>query len=250
MIKIRKEKEIKLLREAGKILAEVKKVVFDSIVEGITTLELDEIAYKEIIKRNAKPAFKGYGGFPGSACISINDEMIHGIPSKDKVIKNGDLVKVDLGVIWKGYYSDSAFTKPIGDVKKEDIKVIEVAKGAFWAGVSAIKPGARLGDIESAIGDFVYKNKMFVPLEFSGHGIGTSLHEEPYVHNQGTAGTGPLLKNGMVIAIEPMILQKSEKVRVLSDKWTVVSQDGLNTAHYEHTIAIWNDKVEILTEGI
>lgn len=249
MINIRSEKEIELLRKSGKILAEVKQIVFDAIKPGISTLELDEMAFREITSRGATPAFKGYGGFPGTACISINDEMIHGIPGS-RIIKEGDVVKVDMGAIWKGYYSDSAFTKGVGKISDSDKKIIEVAKGAFYAGIDAIKPGARLGDVEAAIGAYVSKNKMFVPINFSGHGIGTSLHEEPYVHNRGVAGTGPLLKNGMVLAIEPMILQKSEKVKVLSDKWTVVSKDGTNTAHYEHTIAIWNDKVEILTEGI
>lgn len=249
MINIRTKEELALLRESGRLLAEVKQIIWDAIKPGISTKELDDIAYNEIIARNSKPAFKGYGGFPGSACISVNDEMIHGIPGK-RIIKEGDLVKVDLGLIWKGYYSDSAFTKGVGQITPEDQKLIDVAKGAFYAGVDAIKPGVRLGDVEFAIGQFVHKHKMHVPVQYSGHGVGTALHEEPFVHNQGTPGTGPLLKDGMVLAIEPMILQTSEKVKVLSDKWTVVSKDGKNTAHYEHTIAIIDGRVEILTEGI
>ena len=247
MIHIKTKEQIELMRKSGEILAEVKQIVWDAIKPGISTKELDDIAYKAITKRGAKPAFKGYGGFPGTACISVNAEMIHGIPSETTIIKNGDVVKVDMGAIWKGWYSDSAFTKPVGEVTKKDKQLIQVARDAFWIGFDAIKPGARVGDVSHAIGKFVKSKGFYVPEEFTGHGIGKNLHEDPYVPNDGPAGKGPLLKDGMVICIEPMILQTSSKVKVLDDRWTVVSIDGKNTSHYEHTILIKDGRGEILT---
>lgn len=250
MIFYKTKEEIQLMREAGILLAEVKQVVYDAIKPGISTLELDEIAYNEIIKRGAIPSFKGYHGFPGSLCISVNEELIHGIPSKDKILKEGDIVKVDSGLIWKGFHSDSAFTKGVGNITNEDKKLIQVAKDAFYIGVEQIKPGATIGDIEHAIGNYVKKQGYYVPDGFTGHGIGKNLHEDPIVHNRGTAGKGPKIKDGLVICIEPMILQGSKEITILEDKWTVISNTGKNTAHYEHTIAIIDGKPEILTGGI
>lgn len=250
MIAIRNENEIKLLRKSGQILAIAKQKVYDAIKPGISTAELDKIAYDAIITQGAKPAFLNYGGFPNTCCISVNEEMIHGIPSSNKILKEGDLVKVDMGAIWEGYYSDSAFTKGVGTIKQNDQRLIDVAQEAFYAGVNAIKPGARLGDVEWAIGQVIAKHKCYAPISYSGHGIGKALHEEPFVHNEGAKGTGPLLKDGMVIAIEPMILQTSNRTKVQADKWTVTSVDNTNTAHYEHTVAIWDGKAEILTKGI
>lgn len=249
MINIKNENQITLMKESGAILAEVKQIVFDAIKPGITTKELDDIAFDEIAKRGAKPAFKGYQGFPGTACISVNEELIHGIPGS-RVIQEGDIVKVDMGAIWKGWYSDSAFTKGVGEISNKDKKLIQVARDAFYVGLDAIKPGARVGDISHAIGSFVKKQGFFVPENFTGHGIGKKLHEEPYVPNQGQPGTGPLLKDGMVICIEPMILQSSNAVKVLSDGWTVVSTHNKNTSHYEHTIVIKNGHGEIITGGM
>lgn len=250
MIKIKKQNEIELMKKSCQILSEVKQIVWDSIRPGISTQELDDIAYDEIIKRGAKPAFKGYQGFPGTACISVNEELIHGIPSKTKTIKKGDIVKVDMGAIWKGWYSDSAFTKGVGKISDKDQKLINIAKDAFYIGLDAIKPGARVGDISHAIGKFVKSKGLFVPSQFTGHGIGKSLHEAPYIPNEGTANTGPLLKNGMTICIEPMILQQSNQVKILEDKWTVVSVHNKNTAHYEHTVLIEDGVGKILTGGI
>lgn len=250
MIAIRSEEEIKLLRKSGQILANAKQKVYDAIKPGISTAELDKIAYDTIIAQGAKPAFLNYGGFPNTCCISVNEEMIHGIPKSTKILKEGDLVKVDMGAIWEGYYSDSAFTKGVGTIKQNDQKLIDIAMEAFYAGVSAIKPGAHLGDVEWAIGQVITKYKCYSPVSYSGHGIGKALHEEPYVHNNGTKGSGPLLKNGMVIAIEPMILQTSNRTKTLADKWTVTSIDGTNTSHYEHTVAIIDGRAEILTKGI
>ena len=246
MIKIKTFSEIEKMTKSGEILAEVKQIVFDAIVPGITTLELDKIAFNAIKSRKAKPAFLGYGGFPGTACISVNEELIHGIPGS-RVIHEGDIVSVDMGAIWKGYYSDSAFTKGIGKISEKDKKLIQVSRDAFYVGIDQIKPGARVGDIESAIGDFVKSKGYYVPDGFTGHGIGTKLHEEPQVHNKGSKGTGALLKDGMVIAIEPMILQNSDKVIHLNDNWTIISKDGSNTSHYEHTVLIKDGRPVILT---
>ncbi|MCU4706385.1 type I methionyl aminopeptidase [Mycoplasma sp. CSL7503-lung] len=248
MIQILKENEIKKITKSCQILAEVKQILWDFIRPGVSLEEIDQLACKEIKKRGAKLSFKGLYGFPATACISVNEELIHGIPSK-RVVKEGDLVSVDLGCIWEGYHSDSAFTKGVGKISEIDQKLINVAKGAFEAGVAAIKPGARVGDISYAIGRYIKKNKLYTPSEFCGHGIGKKLHQDPDVFNSGHAGTGPLLKDGMVICIEPMITQ-SKNIYIKNDGWTVVSEDGTNTAHYEHTVLIKNGKGVILTKGI
>lgn len=249
MIQIKTKSQIELIKKSCEILAEVKQILFDEIKEGITTLELDKIAFNEIKKRGAKPAFLGYHGFPGTACISINEEAIHGIPS-NRTIKNGDIVKIDMGVIYKGYYSDSAFTKGVGNISSRDQKMIEVAKGSFYAGLDAIKPGARVGDISFAINKYATEHGFEVCEEYSGHGIGKKLHEDPLVPNNGLKGVGPLLSDGMVICIEPIILQDTKKIKTGSDNWTIIAENGKNTAHYEHTILIENGRGVILTEGI
>lgn len=248
MISIKNQKEITKMKKSAQILIKVKKKVYKSIKPGITLLELDLIAEKEILKHNAKSNFKGYKGFPNVSCISVNDTLIHGIPNHYK-LKEGDLVKVDLGCIWKGYHSDSAFTKGVGKISKQSQKVLNVAKQAFNEGLNAIKPGARVGDISQAIGDYVSSMGMFVPQEFTGHGIGKKLHEEPSIPNKGIKGTGELLKDGMTLCIEPMIMQKSSKIKIMKDNWTIKAKDGKNTAHYEHTILIKNGYPEILTRG-
>ena len=249
MITIKTSQEIEKMKKSARILAEVKQEVWDAAKIGVSLLELDAIAEKAIESRGAKSNFKGYGGFPNVACISVNETLIHGIPTNYK-LKDGDLLKVDLGCTWEGYHSDSAFTKPIGNISEDAKKVMEVAKEAFNRGLNAIKPGARIGDISNAIGQYVHKQGMFVPVNFTGHGIGTALHEDPYVPNDGFAKQGPLLKNGMVICIEPMILQGSNQVKILEDGWTVVAVNGKNTAHYEHTILIEDGHGVVLTERI
>lgn len=246
MIKLKSPAEIKLMMKSGEILAEVKQAVSDAIVPGITTAELDKVAHDLMKKRNVKPAFLDYGGFPAVACISVNEQLIHGIPGK-KILKEGDVVSVDMGVIYKGYYSDSAFTKGVGTISKSDKKLIQVARDAFYVGLDAMKIGARIGDIEEAIGNFVKAKGYYVPDGFTGHGIGTSLHEDPQVHNKGFGGTGPIIKEGLVIAIEPMILKNSDNVIHLNDGWTIISKDKTNTAHYEHTIAMIDGVATILT---
>ena len=249
MITIKSAREIDLMKKSADILVIAKQAVYDAIKPGITTNELDAIANKEITKRGAKAAFLGYGGFPKTACISVNEELIHGIPS-NRVLKEGDVVSVDMGAIWEGYYSDSAFTVGVGEITKADKKLIQVARDAFFVGVDQIKPGARVGDIEHAIGEYITKQGYYTPNNYTGHGIGTALHEDPRVHNLGRKGTGPLLKNGMVICIEPMILQNSDRSHTLDDGWTIISNDKSNTSHYEHTVLIEDGKPVLLTEGI
>lgn len=249
MVSIKSSREIELISKSCKILAEVKEILYDLVRPGVSLKELDRHAFNEIIKRGAKPAFKGLYSFPATACISVNDELIHGIPS-NYVIKDGDIVKIDLGCDYHGYKSDSAFTKGVGKITESDSKIIEVAKLAFEAGLAAIKPGARVGDISYAIGQVIKNNNLYTPRDYTGHGIGKELHEDPYIPNYGKKGTGILLKDNMVICIEPMILQKSDRVYVKKDKWTVVSASGLNTAHYEHTVLIKNGKGVVLTKGI
>ncbi|WP_406617490.1 type I methionyl aminopeptidase [Mycoplasmopsis adleri] len=249
MITIKSPREIELITKSCKILAEVKEVLYDFVRPGVSLKELDSIAFNEIVKRGAKPAFKGLYGFPATACISVNEELIHGIPS-DYVIKDGDIVKVDLGCNYQGYQSDSAFTKGVGNISEDDKKIIRVAKEAFEAGLKAIKPGARVGDVSYAIGRVIEQNNLYTPSEYCGHGIGKAVHEDPNVFNDGFPNTGPLLRDNMVICIEPMILQGSAKVRLKKNRWTVVSVEKKNAAHYEHTVLIKNGKGVVLTKGI
>ncbi|QJG67127.1 type I methionyl aminopeptidase [Mycoplasma phocoenae] len=247
MIIIKNAQEIQDIKKSCQILAEVKQIVFDFIRPGVSLKEIDSIAFKEIKKRNAKPAFLGQYGFPYTCCISVNEELIHGIPSDRKLVE-GDLVKVDMGAIWNGMYSDSAFTKYVGSNPTEiDLKLIKVAKDAFYAGFNAIQVGKRIGDISNAIGKVIKQNNFYTPDEYAGHGIGKSLHEDPTVFNDGKAKTGPLIRNGMVICIEPMILQRSNRTKVKKDDWTVYDPLGYKTSHYEQTILIENDEAFILT---
>ncbi|ADE19987.1 type I methionyl aminopeptidase [Mycoplasma crocodyli] len=246
---VKTKDEIEKITKSCSILAEVKQVLWDFIRPGVSLKEIDQLAFEEIKKRNAKPAFLGLYGFPATACISVNEQLIHGIPS-DYIVKEGDLVKVDLGCNWQGYNSDSAFTKGVGKINLEDQRLIDVAKKAFEVGLAAIKPNARVGDISFAIGQYIKKNNLYTPHGYCGHGIGKSVHEDPNVPNfSKKPGIGPLLRDGMVICIEPMIT-KSKTVKTLSDKWTVVSTDNTNTAHYEHTVLIKDGKGIVLTKGI
>lgn len=250
MIHIKTQQEIEIMQKSADILVEVKQIIWDAIKPGVSTYELDQIAEREFKKRGAKPAFKGYQGFPATACISVNDTLIHGIPSKEEVLKEGDVISVDMGGIYQGYYSDSAFTKGVGQISKKDKKLIKIAEDAFWAGVNAIKPGARVGDIEEAIGKFIHSKGYYTPELFTGHGIGKNLHEDPAVHNLPMQGDGPLLKDGMIICIEPMILQGSKHTMTLRDGWTIKSSSGKNASHYEHMVLIKDGYPVIMTEGI
>lgn len=241
--------EIENITKSCQILAEVKQIVYDNIRPGISLKELDSIAFNEIVKRGAKPAFLGLYGFPATMCISVNEELIHGIPS-DYVLKDGDIVSCDLGCTYKGMNSDSAFTKGVGTISPINKKLINVAKQAFEAGLAAIKPGARVGDISYAIGQVIKKNNFYTPSEYCGHGIGYNVHENPDVYNDGYRGSGPLLRDGMVICIEPMVMQKNAKIKIKSDGWTIVSASGLTNSHYEHTVLIKNGRGVVLTKGI
>ena len=249
MVLIKTIDEINKMRKSGKILAEGRKLLKKLIRPGITTKELD-IAFEQfVLSKGAKPSFKGYQGFPSSICVSINDELIHGIPS-DRKLKEGDIVSIDKGVIWDGYHTDSAFTVGVGKISDNDKKLIQVAKDAFWSAVEIINSNTTIGDITHAVYSVINKNNFFTPKEFTGHGIGKSLHEEPYIPNCGLSiGEGEKLRDGMVFCIEPMILQGSNKIRIANDNWTVKSLSGFNSSHYEHTICIINGKPEILTGG-
>ena len=235
------------MREAGRITGEALALAGESVKPGMTTKQLDTIIRQHIEKCGAKPSFLGYGGFPGSACISINDEVIHGIPSS-RVIEDGDIVKVDVGAFYKGFHGDSANTFAVGNVSDEAKRLIEVTKESFWRGIAQAKPGNRIGDIGYAIESYVEENGFSVVRKYVGHGIGADLHESPDVPNFGTAGRGVRLCSGMTIAVEPMINIGTHEVAEKDDKWTVVTADGSLSAHYEHTIAITDDGVIVLTK--
>ena len=249
MISLKTPEQLRLLREAGRITAETLLYVGEIIREGMTTLELDRQIRQFIERHGATPSFLGYNGFPGSACISLNDEVIHGIPSKKRIIREGDLVKVDVGACWRGYHGDSARTYPIGKVSEEAQRLLEHTRESFFCAMKVALAGNRVGDIGSAVDTHIRAAGFSVVREFVGHGIGAALHEEPDVPNYGTPGRGARLYPGMVIAVEPMVNAGAPEVRVLSDGWTVVTKDGSLSAHYENTIAITDNGPMILTEA-
>lgn len=236
------------MKQAGRITGEALALAGESIKPGMTTLQLDSIIRHHIEKSGAKPSFLGYGGFPGSACISINNEVIHGIPSSTKVIEEGDIVKVDVGAFYKGFHGDSANTFAVGKVSDEAMKLIEVTKESFWRGIKEAKPGNRVGDIGYAIQSYVEENGFSVVRKYIGHGVGAELHESPDVPNFGTAGRGVRLCAGMTLAVEPMVNVGRPEVAETKDKWTVITADGSLSAHYEHSIAITDDGVIVLTQ--
>lgn len=248
MIHLKNSQQITLMKDAGRITGEALLLARDMVRPGITTYEIDEAIRHYIEKCGAKPTFLGYGGFPASACISVNDEVIHGIPSKKKVLKEGDIVKIDTGATYRGYVGDSARTIPVGTVSAEAQKLIEVTRQSFFKGVEQVKVGNRLGDIGAAIDGYVVANGFSTVKRYVGHGIGTDMHEPPDVPNYGTAGRGIRLCAGMTIAIEPMVNVGREDVRELPDGWTVKTADGKLSAHYENTIALTSEGVLILTQ--
>ncbi|MEE1073351.1 MAG: type I methionyl aminopeptidase [Cellulosilyticum sp.] len=245
-IHIKSDNEINLMREAAEILIEAHELVASHIKIGITTKELDQIAEKFIKGKNAIPSFLNYHGYPASACISINEEVVHGIPGNRK-LQDGDIVSVDLGVYYKGYHSDAARTYAVGEVSADKLKLIKVTEESFFEGLKYAKPGYHLNDISSAIGSYAEKHGYGVVRDLVGHGIGKQLHEEPQVPNYNTPRRGPKLQKGMVLAIEPMINMGTWQVRVLDDDWTFVTRDGSPSAHYENTVVITDDIPEILT---
>ena len=246
MILIKKDYEIDHMRKSGRILAETLLVVEENIKPGITTSELDRIAEEFITKQGAKPSFKGLYGFPSSLCISVNEQVVHGIPGAYK-LKEGDIISVDCGVLLNGFHGDAARTFMIGNVSKEAKRLVDVTKQAFFEGIKYAKKGNRIGDISHAIGEFVEKNGYSVVKEFQGHGIGREMHEDPQIPNVGKAGKGPRLQPGMTLAIEPMITQGTWEVDVLEDDWTAVTLDGGLAAHYENTVVITDGEPELLT---
>ncbi|MBQ8431473.1 MAG: type I methionyl aminopeptidase [Clostridia bacterium] len=248
MIHLKNSAQIAAMKDAGRITGEALLVARDMVRPGITTYEIDEAIRRYIEKCGAKPAFLGYGGFPGSACISINDEVIHGIPSKTRVLQEGDIVKIDTGATYRGYVGDSARTIPVGKVSETARKLIEVTRDSFWAGIEALQIGNRLGDVGAAIDGVVRQNGFSTVRRYVGHGIGTDMHESPDVPNYGTPGRGIRLCAGMVLAIEPMVNVGTFEVKELSDGWTVKTLDGQLSAHYENTVALTSEGVLILTE--
>ena len=233
--------------EAGRITGEALLVAREHVREGVSTKELDTLIRAYIEKCGAKPSFLGYSGFPASACISINEEVIHGIPSKNRILKEGDIVKIDVGAFYKGFHGDSARTIPVGKVSDEALKLIEVTRNSFFCGVEALKVGNRIGDVGSAIQACVEKEGFSVVRRYIGHGVGRDLHESPEVPNFGTAGRGTRLCAGMTLAIEPMVNVGSEEVYELPDGWTVKTRDRSLSAHYENTVALTSEGVIITT---
>ena len=246
MIILKSKQEIETMRVASRIVAEVLQELIKAARPGISTLELDAIAERRIRDRGAIPAFKGYRGFPNTLCVSLNEQVVHGIPSKRR-LKEGDIVSLDLGAIWDGYYGDAAVTVPVGRIAPATERLLTTAEASLGVGIQSARPGNYLSDISHAIQMCAESYGYNVVRAFVGHGIGTALHEEPQVPNFGPPGRGPRLKAGMVLAIEPMVNVGDAEVEILEDGWTVVTADGQLSAHFEHTIAITDNGPEILT---
>ena len=247
MIELKSAREIGLMRRGGHILSEVMDRLRTSVKPGMSTLEIDLDIEGFIRSRGALPAFKGYRGFPATVCISINDEVVHGIPSAHRHIKEGDIVGLDLGCIVEGYYADCAFTLAVGDVPPRVQELLDVTRESLELGIKECRPARRLSDVSHAIQSHVERHGFSVVRAFVGHGIGRALHEEPQVPNFGDPGRGPQLRTGMVLAIEPMVTMGGWEVRILDDGWTAVTQDGSLAAHFEHTIAVTDSGPEVLT---
>jgi methionyl aminopeptidase len=243
---IKSDDEIAIMRQAGKIVAAVLKVVSEEMKPGMTTKELDIIAERELEKHGAKSSFKGYRGFPANLCVSLNDEIVHGIPGK-RALKNGDIVSLDFGAIYNGFQGDAAVTVSVGKASPEAARLIEATRDTLKAGIAAAREGATLGDVSAALQHYAESKGYSVVREYTGHGIGRDMHEDPQIPNFGVPGTGPVLKKGMTLAIEPMLNIGGWRTRVADDRWTVLTADGSLSAHFEHTIAIRNTEAEVLT---
>lgn len=246
MIVIKSDHEIELLRIAGKIVYQTHQYLKPFIKEGITTEKLDKLAEDFMRSKGATPSCKGYNGFPAALCISINDEVVHGIPGKRK-LKNGDIVTLDICACYKGYHGDSAWTYKVGDVSSEVSALMDETEEALYAGLSQVKPGNRIGDISNAVEQVANKYHLGVVRELCGHGVGHHLHEDPDIPNYGKPHTGPLIKEGMVFAVEPMLNLGSREVCMLDDGWTIVTYDEKPSAHFEHTVVVTKDGYDILT---
>ena len=247
MINIRTPEEIEKIARAGKLTADTLSFLAKNIKPGISTLDIDRMAEKYIRDRGGIPSEKGYYGYPGSICASVNEVVVHGIPSNRK-LKDGDIISVDVGACYKGYHGDSAWTYAVGNVSNETKRLMNVCDGALFAGLEQVKPGVRLSDISHAIEEYLTKNGCTTPRDYTGHGIGTNVHEDPAVPNYGAPGRGPRLKKGMCLAIEPMAHLGAKETVTLDDGWTVITKDHSLAAHYEHTIVITDDGYRILTK--
>lgn len=247
MITIKTPEEIEILKQGGEILAKVLKQVSRAVKPGISTLELDQLAEKLILENGGKPSFKGYRGYPASICISPNKGVIHGIPSPEIIVEEGNVVGLDVGMEYQGLFTDMAMTVGVGKISKETKKLIKVTRKVLDLAIKEIKPGKQIGDLSAAIQEFVEKNGFSVVRQFAGHGVGRQVHEEPLIPNYGNYGQGEILKQGMVLAIEPMVNVGDWRVVTLDDGWTVVTADGSWSAHFEVTVAVTKDGAEVLT---
>lgn len=247
MIICKTPRELEIMREAGRIVALTHQELRKTLQPGITTRELDTIAENFIKQHGAYPSFKGYNGFRGSVCVSVNEELVHGIPG-DRILKDGDIISIDIGAKVNGYHGDSAWTYSVGNIDKETQKLLDVTEKSLYLGLEEAKPGVRLSNISHAIQTYVESNGFSIVREYVGHGVGQNLHEDPQIPHYGPPNTGPRLKPGMVLAIEPMVNAGSRYVKTLADNWTVVTVDGKMCAHFEHTVAITENGYEILTK--
>ena len=246
MITLKSQREIELLKIAGNIVYQTHQYLKPYIKEGITTKELDKLAEDFIRSKDATPSFKGYEGFPSTLCTSINSEVVHGFPS-DRQLKNGDIISIDIGACYKGYHGDSAWTYTVGEVDDKTKKLLEYTEESLYVGLAQVKPGNRIGDIGYAIEQYARKHNLGVVKELCGHGVGTSVHEDPEVPNYGIPNTGPKLREGMVIAVEPMLTAGRPDIFIHDNNWTIDTVDGSLSAHFEHTVAVTKDGYQILT---
>lgn len=244
---IKSSEEIELLKIAGQIVGDTHNYLKQFIKPGITTKELDKLAYDYIISRDATPSFLNYEGYPASICTSVNEEVVHGIPS-DRVLQEGDIISIDIGACYKGYHGDSAWSYPVGNISEEKKYLLEHTEKSLYEGLNIIKPGVKIGDIGYAIEQYALKHKLGVVKELVGHGVGKHLHESPDVPNYGKKNTGMTLRKGMVIAVEPMLNLGESDIYILDDDWTIITADDKPSAHFEHTIVVTKDGYEILTK--
>lgn len=248
MITIKSQAEFEVMTRAGRLVAETLDKLRAAVKPGVSTGELDKIAYEHITRNRGVPSFKGYHGFPASICTSVNDEVVHGIPSKRRVLQDGDIISIDCGAVIDGWHGDAAITVAVGTTKPEMRQLLDVTQKSLQEGIEQAIPGKRMGDVSAAIQRYAEAHGFSVVREYVGHGIGRQMHEDPQVPNWGTPGRGMILKKGMALALEPMINAGKADVRVLDDRWTVVTQDGQWSAHFEHTVALTDNGPEVLTK--
>ncbi len=245
---VKSRDEIAVMREAGSLLAKVREALKTAVQEGVSTSDLDDLAREMILECGARPAFLGYRGYPATICASFDEEVVHGIPSPSKILQSGHIISIDVGLIHEGFYSDTAFTAPIGDISLDLLRLLDVTEKSLEIGIDAMEVDGYLGDISWAIQSYVESQGLTVVREYTGHGIGREMHEEPNIPNYGNPRQGLRLREGMVFALEPMVNLGGWRTRVLDDRWTVVTADGLPSAHFEHTIALTDRGAEVLTE--